>query len=521
MQNMWIIFTIIGLVVLGLVILLIMAARYQRDYWHYLNIPHERPKKLWPIVRQIVTQSLSTEAMKTAHYSALYSKFKGSGPFCGFYALLQPRALILDRELIRQIMIKDFWNFNDRGLYCNQKTDPLSGDLFAMRGQSWKEMRQKLDPSLESDRMSWLFGSLYEEAEQLLLTVTSTLMKQPHSTLHIQKLMRRYVLSALAKCVFGLDAQQRLKYSLEDFEKMTEMAVSSHKHGYLMNLMMIRFPNFCRVLRMRRTPKQAETYFLTLLSDIVGQREASGVRHQDYLQLLVEIKALELITHQYQADKELNTHLQNELAAHAVVFLKAGYEQTANTLSYILYELAIHTDVQATVREEIKKAMERHDNNLNYECVQSLAYLGQVINETLRVHPITPYILRRTLTDYQVPDHPTYMLVKELFLIIPTHAIHHDPDIYPEPEEFKPDRWGGPRDSLQEQGTWFGFGVGARSCIGIQFAQLQLRLALALLLMEYEFTLNSRKPLVSLDDGIALQLTPLGVIEPGTEERAV
>ncbi|KAH8401703.1 hypothetical protein KR009_007404 [Drosophila setifemur] len=518
---MWIIFLIIGLVVLGLLVLLIIAARYQRDYWRYLNIPHERPKKLWPIIRQIMTQSLSTDSMKVKHYSEIYTKFKGSGPFCGFYALLQPRALILDRELIRQIMIKDFWNFNDRGMYCNQKSDPLSGDLYGLRGERWKEMRQKLDPSLEGDRMSWIYGCLYEEAEQLTQTVCNTLMKQPHSTLHIQKIMRRYVLSALAKCVFGLDAQQRLKYPLEDFEQMTEMALNSHKHGYLMNLMMIRFPNFCRMLRLRRTPKPAENYFLGLLTDVVEQRENSGVRQQDYLQLLLEVKALELITHQYEADKELKTHLQNELAAHAVVFLKAGYEQTANTLSYILYELALHTDVQARVREEVKKAMERFEGNLSYECIQSLTYMGQVINETLRMHPITPYILRRTLNNYPVPDHPKYMLVKELFLIIPTHAIHHDPDIYPEPEEFKPERWGSPRDSLQEQGTWFGFGVGARSCIGIQFAQLQMRLALALLLTEYEFTLNSRKPLVDLEDGIALTLIPLGVIEHGSEERAV
>ncbi|XP_017019027.1 probable cytochrome P450 317a1 [Drosophila kikkawai] len=521
MHNMWIIFLIIGLLVLGLLVLLIMAARYQRDYWRFRGIPHERPKKLWPVIRQIMTQTLSTEAMKASHYTALYAKFKGSGPFCGFYALLQPRALILDRELIRQIMIKDFWNFNDRGMYCNQKSDPLSGDLYALRGESWKEMRQKLDPSLEGDRMAWLYGCLYEEAEQLLLVVSTTLMKQPHSTLHIQKIMRRYVLSALAKSVFGLDTQQRLKYPLEDFEQMTEMALNSYKHGYLMNLMMIRFPNFCRLLRMRRTPKQAETYFLGLLNDIVEQRENSGVRQQDYLQLLIEVKALEQITHQYEADKELKMHLQNELAAHAMVFLKAGYEQTANTLSYVLYELASHTDLQVRVREEVKKAMERFEGNLSYECIQSLTFMGQVISETLRMHPITPYILRRTLNDYPVPDHPKYMLVKELFLIIPTHAIHHDPDIYPEPEEFKPDRWGGPRDSLKEQGTWFGFGVGARSCIGIQFAQLQLRLALALLLSEYEFTLNSRKPLVNLEDGIALTLTPLGVIEPGTEERAV
>ncbi|XP_030572661.1 probable cytochrome P450 317a1 [Drosophila novamexicana] len=521
MKGMWIIFMILGLIVLCLLVLLFMAARYQRDYWRYLDIPHERPKKLWPIVKQLVTQSLSTEAMKAAHYTTLYNKFKGSGPFCGFYALLQPRALVLDRELIRQIMIKDFANFNDRGIYCNQKSDPLSGDLYGLRGNRWKEMRQKLEPTFERDRIEWLYDSLYEEAEQLLLIVSTTLMKQPHSTLHIQKLMRRYVLSALASCVFGLNAEQRQKYPLDEFEQMTELALSTRKHGYLMNLLMIRFPNFCRRLRMRLTPKQAEVYFLTLLEDIVGQREASDVRTQDYLQLLLDIKALELTTHEYEADKELKAHLQHELTAHAFVFLKAGYEQTANTLSFVLYELALNTEVQSQVRQELKQTMAKHQNNLSYECVQSLTLMGHVILETLRMHPITPYIMRRVLNDYTVPEHIKYTLVKELFVIIPTHAIHNDPEYYPEPERFKPERWGSSRDSFKEQSTWFGFGSGVRNCIGMQFAQLQLRLALALLLLEFEFTLNSKRPLVSLDDGIALQLIPLGVVEPGLEERAV
>ncbi|KRF79638.1 probable cytochrome P450 317a1 isoform X2 [Drosophila virilis] len=272
---------------------------------------------------------------------------------------------------------------------------------------------------------------------------------------------------------------------------------------------------------MRLTPKQAEVYFLTLLEDIVGQREVSDVRTQDYLQLLLDIKALELTTHEYEADKELKAHLQHELAAHAFVFLKAGYEQTANTLSFVLYELALNTEVQSQVRQELKQTMAKHQNNLSYECVQSLTLMGHVILETLRMHPITPYIMRRVLNNYTLPEHMKYTLVKELFVIIPTHAIHNDPEYYPEPERFKPERWGSPRDSFKEQSTWFGFGSGVRNCIGMQFAQLQLRLALALLLLEFEFTLNSKRPLVSLDDGIALQLTPLGVVEPGLEERAV
>lgn len=71
-------------------------------------------------------------------------------PFIGIYSIFRPILMIRDTELVRNILIKDFNNFTDRGVHCNEDYDPLSGHLFALPGQRWKNLRTKLSPTFTS-----------------------------------------------------------------------------------------------------------------------------------------------------------------------------------------------------------------------------------------------------------------------------------------------------------------------------------------------------------------------------------
>ena len=64
-----------------------------------------------------------------------------------------------------------------------------------------------------------------------------------------------------------------------------------------------------------------------------------------------------------------------------------------------------------------------------------------IVLETLRKYTVVPHLNRQALADYQVPGHPKFVIKKGMSVLIPTYAIHHDPDLYPEPEEFNPDRF--------------------------------------------------------------------------------
>lgn len=64
--------------------------------------------------------------------NSIYKKFKGKDVLCGFYIFTKPCFLILDLDLVKNILVKDFYSFHDRGIYYNENTDPLSAHLFSV-----------------------------------------------------------------------------------------------------------------------------------------------------------------------------------------------------------------------------------------------------------------------------------------------------------------------------------------------------------------------------------------------------
>lgn len=98
-----------------------------------------------------------------------YEKFK-KHRFHGVYMFYQPILMINDPDLIRQVLIKDFNKFRDRGLYYNEKVDPLSGHLFFLPGENWKKLRAKLSPIFTSGKLKQMFPLIKEIGDELVKT---------------------------------------------------------------------------------------------------------------------------------------------------------------------------------------------------------------------------------------------------------------------------------------------------------------------------------------------------------------
>ena len=388
---MWVPFLILGLVIFLLIVLCAIGIKYIRDYWHFLGVPHDEPKPLTDIFKTLSRYGTCKQLLEEHEYfHKLYKKFKSPGrPYCGFYHLLEPRVLVLDQELMQQILVKNFSNFNDRGCYHNIKRDPLSGDLYSLSGEQWKEMRLKLEPVFQKAYMKAFHESIREECEKTLLLFELKLQEDSlcrnnrEMVLDVQPLMHRFILGNMAKMVFGLTQSLYQKYPLDEFDAMTQFALHTHKHGTFLTTIMQRYPNLFRSLKFTTTKDKIQTYFLSLLNDVIAHREKCAAYKEDYLQLLINIMTQEMSTHETEPNydpKELREHLMGELAAHAFTFLRAGLEPTTKTLTYTLYELAKDVVLQQRVREEILKVYEENDNQFNYECIHSLKFLGQIIS---------------------------------------------------------------------------------------------------------------------------------------------
>lgn len=118
------------LVIFGTLLLLWLVAIVRKKYSYFSDKKMLSPTPLFPLGN-------FWKVGLTLHFiekiNSIYREFKGKDVLCGFYIFTKPVYLILDVDLIKNILVKDFYSFHDRGLYHNEQTDPLSAHLFSVK----------------------------------------------------------------------------------------------------------------------------------------------------------------------------------------------------------------------------------------------------------------------------------------------------------------------------------------------------------------------------------------------------
>ncbi|KAF2878723.1 hypothetical protein ILUMI_27439 [Ignelater luminosus] len=187
-----------------------------------------------------------------------------------------------------------------------------------------------------------------------------------------------------------------------------------------------------------------------------------------------------------------------------------GHETSSTTMTFCLFELTQHLDIQENVRQEINEVLKRHNGEITYDALTEMKYMGQVINETLRKYPPSACLNRKCVKDYKLPD-TNIEISSGTAIAIPVLAVHHDPEYFTDPEKFDPDRFSEENKSLIKPYTYLPFGEGPRICIGLRFGLLQTKMGLAVLLKNYRFTLNEKTKL-------PLKMDPFSTFVSNTEE---
>lgn len=342
-----------------LVSVLYYAFRRRLSYWKDRGIPHDQPHYIYGNMVGIQSEKNFHELLR-----GYYMKYKQCKPFVGFFMMASPDAMILDLDLIKSILIKDFNNFNDRYHFFNERDDPISAHLFAVDGKRWKIMRQKLTPTYSSGKMKFMFPTIVEVGRKLSETLEKIAYKEEGTIVEVKDLMARFTTDVIGTCAFGIECNSLENPDVEfrTYGKKIFTSRSPIKETFLRS-----FPRLGRTLRMRKFPRAMTAFFTNIVTETIDYREKNQIQRNDFMNLLIELK---------NTDKSLTI---DEIVAETFIFFVAGFDTSSAALGYCVYELAHHLEIQKKIRNEIDSVLENHDGELSYEATVEMLYLDQVI----------------------------------------------------------------------------------------------------------------------------------------------
>ncbi|XP_004519511.3 probable cytochrome P450 6a14 [Ceratitis capitata] len=473
------VFLSIALVIVALV-LLYLHNHY--SYWARRGIPQEDPiyglGNMKGIGREFHFRDIN---------SRLYERFKRSAsPLGGIYMFFMRSAFIVDLDIIKHILIKDFSSFHDRGIFSNVRDEPLTGHLLRLEGEQWRAMRNKLTPVFTSGKMKFMFPTVVAVAENL-----SRACGEFRTEFEVRELTARYTTDVIGTCAFGIECNS-LSDPNAEFRNYGRLIFGKPRHSQLVQALILFNPELARKLRCKVFNDEVTEFFINAVRSTVEYRVQNKVKRNDFMDMLIEMMAEDQEAAAQHDSIDLSQGLTLlQMAAQAFVFFIAGFHTSSTTMSFCLYELAMNQDIQDKLREEILRVLSAHNNIVTYEAVNEMTYLEQVLSETLRKYTVLPHLLRTASSDYRIPN-TSLTLPKGSKILIPVDAIHHDPEIFPEPDIFDPARFDPDIAEKRHACAYMPFGDGPRNCIGLRFGKMQAKVGLIHLLRDYKFIPSTR-----------------------------
>lgn len=436
--------------------------KWKYSLWIRRGVPHEEPHLIWGNLKGIrKTVSLSDIVQR------IYANNGGSSAISGLYFFFKPVTIICDLDLIKQVLIKDFHQFSDRGTSFNEKHDPLSANLFNLREDRWKFLRSKITPTFSSGKLRLMAPIIAQLGDKLL----SKLEESRGENVNTGNVFARYTTDVIGNCAFGLDCNS-LDDPESEFLKMGNMVFHPRQSSVVKRFLLLFFGGLAAKLGIITTQSEVHSFFYDLARQCIEYREKERVDREDFLSSLLQMKAKSELTF-------------DEVAAQMFLFQMAGYETSSLTLTYAGYELTRNQEVQQKAREEVKQVMAKYNDEFSFEAIFHMNYLDCVVNEALRKYPPAHTNFRRvTVDEYQIPGTEIYLKKDEL-VAVPIMAIQRNPAIFKDPELFDPDRFLPEHVQRRHAMAFLPWGDGPRICLGMRFAVMEIKLALAKILMSY------------------------------------
>ncbi|XP_060116516.1 cytochrome P450 3A40-like [Heteronotia binoei] len=405
-----------------------------------------------------------------------YQKY---GKIWGIYDGRQPVMVILDPNIIKAILVKECYTY-----FTNRRNFRLNGDLESAisiaADEQWKRIRTVLSPTFTSGRLKEMFPIISNNGEKLWKNVQKKVDND--EPIAMKDLFGAYSMDVITSTSFSIDVDS-MNNPNDPFIAQIKTFLKFNFFSPLL-LLLVMFPFVAPVLEklnFTMAPASFMNFFVSAVKKIKSDRQKNNHTNRvDFLQLMIDSqvsgeKAEEAHSYKVLTDKEI--------IAQAIIFIFAGYETTSSSLTFLSYCLATHPDVQQRLQDEIDEALPDQASP-TYDAILQMEYLDMVVNETLRLYPPAGRIERVCKSTVEING---VTIPEGTVVMIPAFVSHRDPEYWPEPEEFRPERFSKENKEAIDPYIFLPFGAGPRNCIGMRFALLLLKVALVVLLQRYSF----------------------------------
>jgi cytochrome P450 len=380
------------------------------------------------------------------------------GNMATIYIGKNPAVLLFRPEHVRYVLVEHPRDFSNRALLRGDSDGGFASEgLLTIDGEKHRQQRHAVQPAFHKKRVEGYARIMEQYTQELLKTW------QPGDSIDMSRSMQELTLRIVSKCLFSIDLSSQLGPLSDAFDGVIGSSTSMAE-----DLLNIRIDNPITSYGKRMAAiRQLDMLIYTL----IAQRRDDDRKYDDVLSMLMSA----------ESGDEPGTRLtEKQIHDHILTFLAAGHETTAITLVWTFYLLSQYPHIRAKLQDEIRDVLVDREPSL--DDLATLPSLDWVLNESMRLYPPAWLQMRFVAKETELDG---VRLPVGTLLILSQWVIHRLPEIWQDPEVFRPERWDPANKQQIPQGAYFPFGGGPRTCIGMPLAQMEARIILASILQRY------------------------------------
>jgi len=383
-----------------------------------------------------------------------------------------------DNDIAQYILQKNQKNYHKSKFQSVYLSKYLGQGLLTVDGDFWLKQRRLIQPAFHKQKMN----QLVENMNKTIVSELDALVEE--ESMDLFPVMSQLAFNVVAKSLFELSISEeklnRVKFIIEEVQNFLIKEIRlPHKAWW-----------FSATGQVKKHLELAQENNL-IIQEIIEERTTSKKEVNDLLNMLLETRYED--TGEGMSTKQLIDEIK-------ILFI-AGHETTANALTFTLYLLGKHPEVQEKVYQEIIE-IESSTNDV-VEKLQKMTYLNAVLNESMRLYPPAWITDRQNVEDDTLGQ---FYIKKGTLIGVSFYELHRNPKYWENPNEFIPERFLGEQKKHSMQ-YFYPFGAGPRMCIGAGFAIYEMCLTLSHIIKKYEIKSTRNE----IDFNPLITLKPVGV----------